>query len=398
VSGPATADAANRSTGNGHDTVTIELGARSYDVLVGTGLLAEAGGHLLPVLRQPRIVVVTDETVAEFHLAALLTALAAAGIQAESVVLPPGERTKSFAQLERLIDRLLELGVERTTTIAALGGGVVGDIAGFAASTILRGIDFVQLPTTLLAQVDSSVGGKTGINTARGKNLVGSFYQPRLVLADAGVLETLPRRQLLAGYAEVVKYGLIDDPGFFSWLEKNGTAVLAQAESGGDSKAAWRHAVTTCCRAKAAIVAQDEREAGRRALLNLGHTFAHALEAETGYGDELLHGEAVAIGICIAFDLSARLGLCPNADVARVRAHFHAVGLPTGLASLGRSFDTASLIAHMRRDKKVRDGKLSLVLSQGIGKALLSANTPEGAVSDALDRAVAESAEPEPNS
>ncbi|RMD60880.1 MAG: 3-dehydroquinate synthase [Alphaproteobacteria bacterium] len=343
----------------------VALGARSYDILVGAELLCEAGRHIAPVLRRPRTIIVTDRTVADLHLATLERALSDVAIACEAVVLPPGEQTKDFAHLERLIDRLLDLGVERASTLIALGGGVIGDLTGLAAAIVLRGIDFIQIPTTLLAQVDSSVGGKTGINTRHGKNLVGSFHQPRLVLADTDVLSTLPQRQLLAGYAEVVKYGLIDRPDFFAWLEGHGTAVIE-----GDG-AARRHAIITSCAAKAEIVARDERETGLRALLNLGHTFAHALEAETGYGDEMLHGEAVATGMVMAFDLSVRLGLCPPEDAARVRRHLAAVGLATGLDDGQRAWNAQRLLAHMARDKKVRDGRITFVLVRGIGRAFL---------------------------
>jgi 3-dehydroquinate synthase len=345
----------------------VSLGDRSYDILIGDGLLATAGGHIAPVLRQPRAIIVTDTNVAALHLAALERSLADANIAHEAVVLPPGEQTKDFAHLEKLIARLLELKIERGTTLIALGGGVIGDLTGFAAAIVLRGLDFVQVPTTLLAQVDSSVGGKTGINTARGKNLVGSFHQPRLVLADTAALSSLPRRQLLAGYAEVVKYGVIDRPDFFTWLEGHGMAVIE-----GDSSAR-RHAVSESCAAKAAIVAEDERERGRRALLNLGHTFGHALEAETGFGEELLHGEAVAIGMVMALDLSVRLNLCPAEDSARLRRHLAAVGLATGIDQFsGRVWDPRRLIEHMARDKKVSDGRTTFVLVRGIGQAFLS--------------------------
>ncbi|MEM7225403.1 MAG: 3-dehydroquinate synthase [Pseudomonadota bacterium] len=349
------------------ERLPVSLGERSYEILVGGGLIAEAGLHLRPLMKGERAIIVTDRTVAELHLAALERALSDHAIDHQAFVLPAGEETKSFDHLERLIDQLLEAKVERRTTLIALGGGVIGDLIGFTASIVLRGIDFVQIPTTLLAQVDSSVGGKTGINTPWGKNLVGTFYQPRLVLADTGALSTLPRRALLAGYAEVVKYGLIQDPAFFTWLEGHGPSVIE-----GD-RAARRHAVVTSCAVKAEVVADDEREAGRRALLNLGHTFGHALEAEVGYGDELLHGEAVAIGMVMAFDLSAQLGLCPPEDAARVRHHLAAIGLPTGLESLGaRSWCIESLLDHMTRDKKVEAGRITFVLARGIGKAFLT--------------------------
>jgi len=362
----------------------VELGVRSYDILVGEELLAAAGPLIRPMLHQDRVFIVTDATVAGLHLATVERSLVDAGLACETIVLPPGEQSKDFAHLEQLAEDLLERKVERGSTLVALGGGVIGDLTGFAAAVLLRGIDFVQLPTTLLAQVDSSVGGKTGINTRHGKNLVGSFHQPRLVLADTEALSTLPRRQLLAGYAEVVKYGLLGDPEFFVWLEGHGAAAID-----GDPEAR-RHAVLTSCAAKAAIVADDERESGQRALLNLGHTFGHALEAETGYGDELLHGEAVAIGMVLAFDLSVELGHCPPEDAARVRRHFAAVGLPTGLEALpARVWSPRNLIAHMSRDKKVRDGRVTFVLVRGIGDAFVRADVDPVAVETLLAAAVA---------
>jgi len=344
----------------------VELGPRSYEILVGETLLAKAGQHIAEVIQRPKVVLISDETVAALHMVALEKSLRDAEIAVDTVVVPAGEQTKSLRELEALTDRLLQIPIERSDTLIALGGGVVGDLVGFAAAITLRGIDFVQVPTTLLAQVDSSVGGKTGINTKWGKNLIGAFHQPRLVLADTEVLETLPRRELLAGYAEVVKYALIGDPEFFAWLEGHAAHLVE-----GDP-AALQHAVLTSCQAKAKIVAEDERESGKRALLNLGHTFAHALEAETGYGSELLHGEAVAIGQVLAFELSAQLGLCPAEDAARVRRHFATVELPTGLESVqGRMWDANRLISHMGRDKKVKDGKITFVLTEGIGKAYL---------------------------
>ena len=368
----------------GIEAVRVDLGARGYDIQVGLGALAEAGRYLAPLLTQRRVVTVTDSTVAELHLPMLASALDDAGIAHQTVVVPPGEASKSFARFEWLAERLLDARVERGTTLLALGGGVVGDLAGFAASVLLRGIDYVQLPTTLLAQVDSSVGGKTGINARHGKNLVGTFHQPRLVLADIGTLETLPRRQLLAGYAEVVKYGLIRDPAFFAWLEAHGAELI-------DGDPDLRHrAVVTACRAKAELVAEDEREAGARRLLNLGHTFGHALEAETEFGDELLHGEAVAIGMVAAFALSARLGLCPAADTDRVRRHLAAVGLPTGLGNLShRAWDARRVIAHMARDKKVRDGKVAFVLTHGIGRAMVTDSVTPDQLIEVLEEVIA---------
>jgi 3-dehydroquinate synthase len=366
--------------------VHVDLGPRSYDIFVGEGLLATAADFLRPLLAQQRVIVVTDERVAGLHLDPFATSLAASGIAYHVVVLPPGEQTKDFAHLQNLCERILDLQVERNTLLLALGGGVIGDIVGFAAGILLRGLDFVQVPTSLLAQVDSSVGGKTGINTRQGKNLVGLFHQPRLVLADVGTLATLDARQMRAGYAEVVKYGLLGDTSFFEWLEANGERVLA-----GDAEA-LRYAVATSCRAKAAIVAEDEREAGRRASLNLGHTFGHALEAETGFGDTLLHGEAVAIGMVLAFELSARLGLAPAGDVQRVRRHLARVGLPidlTCLAGLDASAD--GLLEHMRTDKKVRDGRLTFILARGIGRAFVCRDVKDERVRALLNTSLKQS-------
>ncbi|HEV2551935.1 MAG TPA: 3-dehydroquinate synthase [Stellaceae bacterium] len=344
--------------------LTVALGARSYDVVVGRRLLAEAGALIASAVRQKRLVIVTDEHVAALHLERFRAGLAAAGIATETIVLPPGEETKDFAHFAQLCEDVLSLGIERATPIVALGGGVVGDLAGFAAATLLRGLDFVQVPTTLLAQVDSAIGGKTAIDTRHGKNLVGAFHQPVLVLVDVDVLETLPPRELLAGYAEVVKYGLIGDRTFYDWLEANGAALLA-----GDA-ALRQEAALRSCAAKAAIVALDERESGKRALLNFGHSFGHALEALTGFGKSLLHGEAVALGMQLAFDLSARLGFCPPAAAERVRRHLSTMGLPTALAAIPTATPDA-LIAAMQKDKKVSGGRLTLVLARDIGEAFL---------------------------
>lgn len=358
---------AEGGNGGALDVVPVGLGERSYRIIVGERLLTAAGAMMTEVLPAPRAVIITDATVAPLYLAPLEASLEAAGIRHASVIVPAGEHTKRFSELESLADRVLDLGIERTTALIALGGGVVGDITGFAAGILLRGLPYIQVPTTLLAQVDSSVGGKTGINTRHGKNLVGLFHQPRLVLADVASLASLDPRQLRAGYAEVVKYGLIGDAEFFNWLELYGSAVCR-----GD-RAAQQHAVVVSCAAKAAIVAADEREAGQRALLNLGHTFGHALEAETGFSDTLLHGEAVAIGMVLAFDLSVQLGLCPADDALRVRRHLAAVGLPTGLAGvLSKPSTPERLVGHMMRDKKVQDGRITFVLAHGIGKAFVS--------------------------
>ena len=355
------------------DLVSVQLGERSYDILIGPGLIDQTGALITPVLKGKRAFVVTDDSVAPLYLNRVLKSLDAAGIVHLHTVLPHGEGTKDFPHLEALLDAMLEARCERSTMVIALGGGVVGDLTGFAAAILQRGVDFVQIPTTLLAQVDSSVGGKTGINTRHGKNLVGAFHQPRLVLADTAALSTLPRRQVLAGYAEVVKYGCIDEPEFFSWLEENGAQVIVGDE------AARRHAVAVSCRAKARSVAADEREGGVRALLNLGHTFGHALEAETGFSDELLHGEAVAIGMVMAFRLSVRLGLAPAEDAARLERHLAKVGLPTGLPR-NRAWDVDRLIHHMAGDKKVKDGKVTFVLAKGIGQSFLTRDVPAEAV------------------
>jgi len=349
------------------ERLRVELGDRGYDILIGPGLIARAGAEMLPLMRRRQAVIVTDETVAGQHLAPLRAGLEEHGIAQHIVVLPPGEGTKDLAHFGRLVDDILACGIERGTMLVALGGGVVGDIAGLAAATLLRGIDFVQIPTTLLAQVDSSVGGKTAINTIAGKNLLGAFYQPRLVLADTAALATLPRRELRAGYAEIVKYGLIRDAEFFEWLEAEGGAVCDL-----EPVAATR-AILTSCRMKAAIVAADEREEGDRALLNFGHTFGHALETETGFGNALLHGEAVALGMVLAFDFAVRLGIASGRDAHRARRHLAAAELPTKLSGIGLSGSAAAdrLVAHMGKDKKVRDGRITLILPRHIGDAFV---------------------------
>jgi 3-dehydroquinate synthase len=358
------------------ERLSVELAERRYDILVGPDLIARAGAEIAPLMRRRQAVVVTDENVAPHYLARLCASLDAAGISHRAVVLPPGEATKALAHFGRLVDEILACGIERGTMLVALGGGVVGDIAGFAAATLLRGIDFVQVPTTLLAQVDSSVGGKTAINTPAGKNLVGAFYQPRLVLIDTSTLETLPRRELRAGYAETVKYGLIADADFFAWLDAENRAVYQL-----DAPALTR-AILTSCRMKARIVAADERETGdERALLNFGHTFGHALEAETGFGDALLHGEAVALGMALAFDFAARLGLVDPAEARRVRDHLDAAGLPTSLAGAGLSGSAVErLLGHMGKDKKVRDGRITLILPRRIGEAFVMRDAPVDAL------------------
>jgi len=364
--------------------VTVALGGRSYEILVGSGLLGQAGALMRPLMAERRAVIVTDRTVADLHLAALARSLDDADIAHHAIILPPGEETKDFVHFASLTDEILARGIERRTMLVALGGGVVGDLAGFAAATLLRGIDFVQVPTTLLAQVDSSVGGKTGIDTRHGKNLIGAFHQPRLVLADGDALATLPARELAAGYAEIVKYGLIRDAAFFAWLEANGAMLLA-----GDA-AARRHAVVASCRAKAAVVAADERESGERELLNLGHTFGHALEAATGFGSVLLHGEAVAIGMVLAFEFVMRGGLCPAADTERLRRHLAASGLPTAIPKPnGRPLAAESLLAAMGKDKKVRGGRITLVLPRRIGEAFVTSDIPAEVIGAFLAESIA---------
>ena len=363
-------------------TVSVALGARSYDVVIHAGLLARAGEVLAPIAGTRPLVIVADENV-RAHLTTLRASLTAAGIASAEIVLPAGEGSKSWATLERLTDALLALGVERGDHVVALGGGVIGDLVGFATAILKRGCGFVQVPTTLLAQVDSSVGGKTGINARAGKNLIGAFHQPRVVLIDPDVLGTLPARQVRAGYAEVVKYGLIDDADFFAWCEANGPALLA-----GDP-AARAYAIAHSVAAKARIVGEDEFETtGRRALLNLGHTFGHALEAEAGFSDRLLHGEAVAAGCALAFAFSARTGRCADDAAARVADHWRASGLPDGLRASGVDAPPARLVDHMRHDKKMAAGTLPFLLARGIGETYLDKTV----ALDEVERFLAEAA------
>jgi 3-dehydroquinate synthase len=358
--------------------ITVGLGARAYAIHVGSGLLGEAGTLIKPFARGV-VPVVTDETVASIHLAPFLETLRKAGLDARPIVLAAGEGSKSFTGLEKLCGALLDMGVDRGGLIVALGGGVIGDLTGFAAGVLKRGVAFTQVPTTLLAQVDSSVGGKTAINAAQGKNLIGLFHQPRLVIADTALLATLPRREMLSGYAEVAKYGALGDAAFFEWLEQNGPLALS-----GDS-AAMVHAVAHSCQMKADIVARDEHEKGERALLNLGHTFGHALEAATGFSDRLRHGEGVAIGMALAFRLSVRLGLAPGQDAERFVRHLKAAGLPSSIADIpGPRPDADVLIGHMAHDKKVTDGKLKFILLRGLGQAFVTSDVPADAVKDVL--------------
>lgn len=366
-------------------TVHVDLGERAYDVRIGPGLIAECGAHIAPLLARPRVAVLTDETVGALHLEALRAGLARADIATQALALPPGESTKGWSEFTRATGWLLDQKIERRDIVIAFGGGVIGDLGGFAAAVLRRGVRFVQIPTSLLAQVDSSVGGKTGINAPQGKNLIGAFHQPSLVLADTDVLGTLSARDFLAGYGEVVKYGLLGDAGFFEWLETNGPALAA-----GDMAARVR-AVTRSVEMKARIVERDETEEGERALLNLGHTFCHALEAATGYSARLLHGEGVAIGCTLAFELSARLGLCSQEAPSRVRAHLKSMGMKTDLGDIeGDLPDASTLIALMGQDKKVVDGKLRFILARDIGDAFVATDVPTDAVEavlrDALTR------------
>lgn len=366
-----------------HQTVHVELGDRSYDVEIGPDLLTQAGQRIAPLLPRPKVAVLTDENVASLHLDALRDGLASAGIEMSALALPAGEATKSWPHFERAVEWLLAEKIERRDVVVAFGGGVIGDLAGFAAAVLRRGVRFVQIPTSLLAQVDSSVGGKTGINAPQGKNLIGAFHQPSLVLADTSVLGTMTDRDFLSGYGEVVKYGLLGDAAFFEWLEGHGPDV-----SGGDMAARVR-AVTRSVQMKADIVARDETEQGDRALLNLGHTFCHALEAATGYSDRLLHGEGVAIGCALAFELSARLGLCSQEDPSRVRAHLRAMGMKTDISDIhGDLPDAEALVELMAQDKKVIDGQLRFILARGIGQAFVTSDVPRDAVLSVLKDAL----------
>lgn len=353
------------------DVVDVALGARSYQVRIGQGLLQHAGAQIAPMLRRKKVAVITDDTVAAIHLMALAKSFESQGIVMTALTIPPGESSKNWEQLSRCVEWLLDQKIERRDMVVAFGGGVVGDLVGFAASILRRGVRFVQIPTTLLAQVDSSVGGKTGINTGHGKNLVGAFHQPSLVLADIDVLATLPPRDFLAGYGEVAKYGLLGDAAFFDWLEANGPAMAA-----GDA-GLRQYAVNRSVEMKAGIVSRDETEEGERALLNLGHTFCHALEKATGYSDRLLHGEGVAIGCALAFELSQRMGLCSQEAPSRVRAHLRAMGMKVDIADIPGDLPGAEvLLGLMGQDKKVIDGRLRFILARGIGKAFVAENVP----------------------
>jgi len=360
-------------------TVTVDLGTRSYEIIIGRQLVETAGQEIARRLPGVRVAIVTDETVAALHLKLVTESLAAAGIEHVTTIVAPGEASKSFAVLEETVEAVLAARLERGDAIVALGGGVVGDLAGFAAAIVRRGMRFVQIPTTLLAQVDSSVGGKTGINTAQGKNLVGAFYQPAFVLADAGILDTLPPRDFNAGYAEVVKYGVIGDAEFYGWLETNWRAIAA----------GWperEQAIEVSCLAKAAAVVADERDEGSRALLNFGHTFGHALEAASGYSERLVHGEAVAIGMVLALEFSARMNLCSPDDARRVAAHLTEVGLPTRVGQIeGETPGVDTLMHHIAQDKKVARGKLTFILARGIGETFVANDVPAAEVGSFLE-------------
>ena len=359
--------------------IDVDLGARSYPIHIGQGLLAGAAQYIEPCLTGKRIAIITDETVADLHLDTLMSPLASTGLSIETIILPPGEATKSFEVLQDVLARLLAANFSRADTLIAFGGGVIGDLTGFAASILKRGCGFIQIPTTLLAQVDSSVGGKTAINTGAGKNLVGAFYQPKLVLADINVLSTLPARQMKAGYAEVLKYGLINNLPFFEWLEKEGKNVLAQ------QPAALAHAIATSCAAKAAIVKEDEREHGVRALLNLGHTFAHALEGCAGYDGNVLHGEAVSAGMLMAYEFSQTQGLCGGQDVQRLKQHLAALDMPTFKALPENvTSDAKALFGFMLRDKKNTDDAVNLILTRGIGQAFAAKDADQSALKSFL--------------
>ena len=363
--------------------VPVNLAERSYEILIGTGLLAKVGEHIAPLLKRKFVAIVTDHNVAKHHLKTLETALSAQNISYESIILPAGEGTKSYKHLAELCDGLLAAGVERRDCVIALGGGVIGDLTGFAASILRRGVNFIQIPTSLLAMVDSSVGGKTGINSPLGKNLVGAFHQPVLVLADLDLLNTLPQRQRAAGYAEVAKYGLLGNAGFFDWLDKNLEAVV----EGGNDVSLTANAVRISCEMKAQIVAEDETETGVRALLNLGHTFGHALEAACGYSDRLLHGEAVSIGIVQAFKFSEQLGLCAEGTSVRVSQHLRRAKLPIHTSEIpGTLLPPKELLELMRQDKKALAGKLTFILAKKIGETIIVKNVDDESILTFLER------------
>ncbi len=354
------------------ETLRVTLSHHSYDIVIGERLLTKAGQYIKPILPGNNVIIISDETVAKFYLHRLVNSLEEEGIRHRSIIVKAGEATKSLDNFTALMEQLLEQKPDRKTVLIALGGGVIGDLTGFAASVLLRGVPFIQIPTTLLAQVDSSVGGKTGINSKWGKNLIGSFHQPLLVLSDTATLTTLPPRELLAGYAEVLKYALISDAAFFDWLDTHTTTDLSQA-------------IYHSCKAKASIVEADEKEQKDiRALLNLGHTFGHALEAECGYDGTLLHGEAVAIGMVMAFELSAQLGLCPASDVEKIKAHYAKTGLPASPLTIRTHWNIDALMEHFTRDKKAYAGKLTFILARGIGQSYVARDVDSDAIRQLL--------------
>ena len=361
-------------------SIKVPLNDRAYSIEIGQDLLSRTSDYILPLLKRQKVVIVTDTNVSNFHLKALENSFSAAAIDYSSLTLPPGETTKSWTFLQKTIDFLLKEKIERADVIIALGGGVIGDLVGFAAAILRRGVRFVQVPTSLLAQVDSSVGGKTGINTSNGKNLVGAFHQPSLVLADVDVLNTLQQRDFMSGYGEIVKYGLLGNAKFFTWLEKNGPAIFA-----GDT-AVRIEAIRMSCQIKVDIVVRDETEQGDRALLNLGHTFGHALEAATGYSNQLLHGEGVAIGCVLAFELSARLGFCSQESPSRVRSHLRKMGMKTDISEINGSLpESEALLLLMAQDKKVVDGKLNFILAKDIGRSFVTSDVDKGIVLSVLN-------------
>ncbi|MEE9454709.1 MAG: 3-dehydroquinate synthase [Paracoccaceae bacterium] len=367
-----------------HEILNVNLPGRCYDIVIGSGLLAESGARIKPFLKRPKVAIITDKNVAALHLKTLRAGLDTAGISNSFLVMPPGEKTKSWKSLEVVVEWLIAERIERDDIIIAFGGGVIGDLVGFAAAILRRGVDFVQIPTSLLAQVDSSVGGKAGINSPLGKNLIGAFHQPKLVLADTDVLDTLTAREFISGYGEVVKYGLLGDVKFFAWLEENGPSMVT------GNQANRIAAVRRSCEMKAEIVARDEKENGDRALLNLGHTFGHALEAATGYSSRLLHGEGVAIGCALAFELSQKLGLCAQESPSRVRAHLAAMGMKKDLSDIAGDLpDADGLIALMGQDKKVMDGKITFILARGIGDAFIAKDVDMATVKTVLKEALA---------
>ena len=367
-----------------HSTLNVALGQRSYDIVTGEGILQHAGSIIHPLLASNRTILISDENIEKLWLKTVEESLDEAGIEYHSIVLESGEHTKSYNHVETLTGQFLDARIERSTTLIAMGGGVVGDLVGFCAAITLRGLNFVQIPTTLLAQVDSSVGGKTGINMPQGKNLIGAFHQPQLVLTDICTLDTLPARDLRSGYAEIVKYGMIDNKDFFNWLEINGPAVVGVGIKA--DKAVRHHAILTSCMTKAAIVSADETEQGSRALLNMGHTFGHVLEAKTEYSKALTHGEAVSIGMSMAFDLSVRIGICPSEDRDRLKRHLKMCGLPIGLNELkDDSWSASNLIDLMHQDKKVSGGILTFILAHGIGKPVITNDVGIADVTAVLD-------------